>query len=211
MHETPVPPRALVLDYGGVLSLDQDRAAMAWMAARVGAEAEVFEQVYWKHRHLYDAGSTPEEYWRITLGEMRGHGPSPEELADLDAADVGSWAHYRPEMWELALEFRRRGGRTAFLSNNIPRLMARIRADYALEQWFDVIVASCDERVVKPGPRIFEICLERLGLPAQDCLFVDNSGPNIDAARAAGWQTMLFTGETGDMDCLRQRTLTPRS
>lgn len=208
VHETSRPPlRALVLDYGGVLSLDQDRPTLARMAARTGTEAAAFERMYWKHRHLYDGGCSSEEYWQVMLEELRGHGPTPQELADLDPADIDSWAHYRPEMWNLAAEYRRRGGRTAFLSNNIPRLMARIRADYPLEAWFDVIVASCDEGVTKPEPRIFEICLERLGLPARECLFVDNSAPNIATAQTLGFQTMLFTGTDEDMQSLRRRVL----
>ena len=210
MHPaTDAPPQALILDYGGVLSLDQHPPTMARMAARVGSEPDVFERFSWKHRHLYDAGAPPEEYWRVMLTDLRGHGPTEDEVADLDPADVDSWAHYRPEMWDLAAEFRRRGGRTAFLSNNIPRLMARIRADRPLERWFDVVVASCDEGVIKPGARIYEICLERLALAAPDCLFVDNSVPNVDAARALGLQTMLFTGTREAMEELRRRVRVP--
>jgi putative hydrolase of the HAD superfamily len=48
---------------------------------------------------------------------------------------------------------------------------------------------------VKPEPAIFQLCLERLGLPAGSCLFVGDGGSNeLSAARAAGLTTVLMSG-----------------
>jgi putative hydrolase of the HAD superfamily len=98
---------------------------------------------------------------------------SDAELAQLIAGDVESWAHYRHEVWTRAEAFHASGGRTAFLSNRGPEVMARVRADHPLEARFDVVIISCEVGLSKPDPRIYRFCLKPLGL-APGTLFVDD-------------------------------------
>ncbi len=58
--------------------------------------------------------------------------------------------------------------------------------------WFDGIIISGREGLVKPDPRIFELFLERYGLAAHDVLFIDDSARNVAAARALGMETIHF-------------------
>ena len=58
--------------------------------------------------------------------------------------------------------------------------------------WFDGIIVSGREGLVKPDPRIFELFLERFGVPANEVLFIDDSARNIAAARALGMETIHF-------------------
>lgn len=55
----------------------------------------------------------------------------------------------------------------------------------------DVIISGV-EKVVKPDPRIYEITLERLSLPAEAVFFTDDNRANIEAAKAMGFVTHLF-------------------
>ncbi len=55
----------------------------------------------------------------------------------------------------------------------------------------DVIISGV-EKVVKPDPRIYEIALQRLGLPAEAIFFTDDNRANIEAARTLGFVTHLF-------------------
>jgi len=61
---------ALVLDYGGVLSLPQRDAEVASMARRLGAPLEEFWRAYLEHRGAYDGGVEVEEYWRRVLTSL---------------------------------------------------------------------------------------------------------------------------------------------
>ena len=72
--------------------------------------------------------------------------------------------------------------------------MARVRADHPLETCFDAVVISCEVGLSKPDPRIFRLCLERLGLPAPDVLFVDDRADNVEGAAAVGLRTLQFEG-----------------
>ena len=48
-------------------------------------------------------------------------------------------------------------------------------------------VFSAEERVAKPDPRIYEICCERLGIPADECLFVgDGANHELPGAERVG-------------------------
>ena len=120
--------------------------------------------------------------------------PASGELARLIAADVASWSVYHDEVWTLAARFRAAGGRTALLSNSGPEVMARVRADHPLEARFDAVVISCEVGLAKPDPRIFRLCLERLGLPADAALFVDDRADNVEAAAGVGLQTLQLEG-----------------
>ncbi|MGW5864263.1 HAD-IA family hydrolase [Streptomyces sp. NPDC055239] len=56
------------------------------------------------------------------------------------------------------------------------------------------VVSSAGVGVVKPDRRIYEIAVERAGVPAERCLFVDDREENVDAAVALGMQGLLYTG-----------------
>lgn len=60
--------------------------------------------------------------------------------------------------------------------------------------WFDGIVVSGREGVVKPDPRIFAILIDRYRLDPPSTLYVDDVQANVDAARGAGMAGVLFTG-----------------
>ena len=58
--------------------------------------------------------------------------------------------------------------------------------------WFDGIVVSGQERVIKPDPRIFEILLSRHGVAAKDAVFIDDVAANAEAATALGIHGIHF-------------------
>ena len=183
---------ALILDFGGVLSYSQPENWYRLTAAPLGVAADAFRAAYWEHRHAYDAGLPATEYWRrvhATLGRPCGL------VEPLIQSDVASWTEFREDVWTLARDFRRRGGRTGFLSNGVPEAMARIRATRPLEPWFDAVVVSCEVGVTKPDPRIFAMCLSRLGVSPERALFVDDRADNIEAAARLGMKTLHFHGD----------------
>jgi putative hydrolase of the HAD superfamily len=73
--------------------------------------------------------------------------------------------------------------------------MARLRAERALGSCFDVIVVSSEVGLTKLDPRIFELCLARLGVDAGRSLFVDDRIENVEAAAGVGLRTLHFTGD----------------
>ena len=132
------------------------------------------------------------DYWTRAAAWL-GLPPLGEaQLSALIACDVASWTEYRDEMWDFVREFRAGGGRTAFLSNGVPEIMARIRADRPLDDWFDAVVVSCEVGLAKPDPAIYQFTLDRLGAAPADSLFVDDRLVNTQAAETLGIRTLTF-------------------
>jgi putative hydrolase of the HAD superfamily len=86
-------------------------------------------------------------------------------------------------MHNLIVAARRSGLRTGLLSNSwgvefYPR--------HLFAELFDEVVISAEVRMRKPEERIFRLAAERIGLPPQQCVFVDDIAENITAAEAIG-------------------------
>jgi putative hydrolase of the HAD superfamily len=87
----------------------------------------------------------------------------------------------------------RQGYRLALVTNNVREWRQHWQRMVAPDL-FECVVDSSVEGVRKPDPEFFEIALARLGLPAQECLLVDDTEENCAAARALGFRTVRFAG-----------------
>ncbi len=57
---------------------------------------------------------------------------------------------------------------------------------------FDGVIVSGDERLLKPDPAIYELLLNRYGLEAGDCIFIDDSAANVEGARKVGMHAIHY-------------------
>jgi 2-haloacid dehalogenase len=78
------------------------------------------------------------------------------------------------------------------LSNWPAEKFAPVRKAYSFFDLFDDILISADVKLIKPDPQIFKILLERIGCSAQDCIFIDDSKNNTQAAEELGFKTVHF-------------------
>ncbi|MGI9491895.1 MAG: HAD family hydrolase [Geminicoccaceae bacterium] len=79
------------------------------------------------------------------------------------------------------------------------------RARYGFLERFETILVSGEEGMKKPDPAIFHLLLERIGYPAQRCIFIDDSAKNIEAASDLGFDSILFEGPDLLQDALSAR------
>lgn len=105
------------------------------------------------------------------------------------------------ERLKLIREIRKKGYRVFVLSNTNP-LMYNHWIDNAFRQegltindYFDGIVVSYQERVCKPGPQIYLNLLKRYNLEAKDTLMLDDSEANCKTAENLGMQAIKVTSE----------------
>jgi putative hydrolase of the HAD superfamily len=88
-----------------------------------------------------------------------------------------------PVMYELIRALRRKGLRTALLSNSWGP------SGYAREDFpelFDAVVISAEVGMRKPEARIFRYTAKELGVSPQACVFIDDAEANVDAAINCG-------------------------
>lgn len=64
---------------------------------------------------------------------------------------------------------------------------------------FDGTIVSGDERLLKPDPAIYRLLLDRYGLEAADCVFIDDSHANVEAARGVGMHAIHYPDEQVDL------------
>jgi len=98
-----------------------------------------------------------------------------------------------PPMIELMADLKRRGYTMAMLTNNVREWEPLWRSMLPVDEIFELIVDSAFVGMRKPEPQIYGLTLERLGghTPGE-CLFVDDVGVNIDAARELGMSAVHF-------------------
>ena len=78
------------------------------------------------------------------------------------------------------------------LTNNVREWEPHWRAKLPIDEIFELVVDSAFVGMRKPDPAIYALVLERLALPAEACLFVDDIDVNVDAARELGLAAIHF-------------------
>lgn len=193
------PIRAVIFDYGGVLTTSGRTALREWTREE-GIRRETYSAALkaWLSRDA--PHGTP--IHRLETGEI-GADAFNELLAErLETEDGGPvapegllsrlFAHMRQdhEMLQLVRDLRDAGVRTAMLSNSWGN-------EYPWERLaglFELAVISGDVGLRKPDPRIYRLILDKLGLPARQTAFVDDGSPNIEIAEKIGMRAVLHDG-----------------
>jgi len=185
--------RAVVFDYGMVLTGKPDQAAHAEMVRITGLPVEDFERLYWKDRHAYDEGKlTGVTFWQKILRD--GNLSLPEATVhELNAADARMWTTENPEMVAWQARLKERGLKTAILSNMGDTVLESVSKAYRWISNFDVLVWSYQLLLAKPDPAIYHHTLGKLGVAPEEALFIDDKLENIEAAQKLGMRAIQFS------------------
>jgi putative hydrolase of the HAD superfamily len=89
-------------------------------------------------------------------------------------------------------ELKSRGYKVYLLSNYSEDHYEYISTHFKFFGLEDGRVISWQEKVLKPDARIYNILLDRYGLKADECVFLDDTSENIDGAAAVGMQGIVF-------------------
>lgn len=93
---------------------------------------------------------------------------------------------------ELVKAVKARGIPVYGLTNWSSEKFEQVRPQYEFMNLFADIVVSGVEKIAKPDPRIYTLLLERNGLNAVDCLYIDDSKENCRTARQIGLHTVEY-------------------
>jgi 2-haloacid dehalogenase len=187
-----VPVKAVVFDLGGVLIDWDPRYLYRKLLADEAAVEEFLATV-----------CTPE--WNAEQDRGRPFAEGVAELVERHPAHAAAIAAYA-ERWsemlggaiggtvELLAELRAAGTPLYALTNWSAETFVVARERFEFLSWFDGVLVSGEERMIKPDPRFFRLLLERFGLAPEATFYVDDSEPNVAAARALGLDAVRFTG-----------------
>jgi len=122
------------------------------------------------------------------LEPLAGHRPHLHRFREIYFEAL----HPNEEMIALMRELKASGLKMAMLTNNVREWEPLWRSMLPVDEIFEEIVDSAFVGCRKPEARIYELTLERIGLPAESCLFIDDLQPNIEGAEAAGMSAVHF-------------------
>ncbi len=110
-----------------------------------------------------------------------------------------------PGMEQLVRDYKERGYGVWGLTNWSGETFPLVKDNYPVFSLLDGIVVSGVEKLLKPDPRIYRTLLERYGLQAEECVFIDDNPRNAEGAEAVGIRGLVFQGATQlrkDLDAL---------
>jgi len=185
--------RAVIFDYGMVLTGPPDTEAHDAMLRITGLPLERFESLYWADRHAYDEGKlTGIAFWQKLLRDA-GLSLDHSTVEELNLWDARMWTTQNPAMFDWQLQLKQRGLLTAILSNMGDSVLANMKREFDWFPRFDVLVWSYQLRMAKPDPAIYHHTLKELGTFPEETLFIDDKQINVEAARALGMTSLLFS------------------
>lgn len=181
----------MILDYGEVLCHRPPDATFHEMARMLGVEHVDFEQRYHHHRLPYDQGVlSAQQYWSAVAGSNK---VDAALLARVRKLDVDMWCDFDGTMLGWIPRLREAGYKTALLSNMPEDMAERTRNSFEWLRHLDFCLLSCEWKLIKPAAEIYRVCVEGLGVPAAESLFIDDRQTNVTGAREAGLQSIRFT------------------
>jgi putative hydrolase of the HAD superfamily len=194
-----VPIRAIVSDFGGVLTSPMTESFVGVLdSSGVSIEELGKAMMALTERE----GSNPLfdlETGQVSVATFMGR------LSDQLSAQVGTevdldgfgeryFGHLKPNerLIDHMRGLRERGYKMAICTNNIREWEALWRRMLPVDEIFEVVVDSAFVGSRKPDPRIYEITLERLGAPPEATLFIDDIEVNCEGARRLGMHAIRF-------------------
>ncbi|MGN0181059.1 MAG: HAD family hydrolase [Candidatus Ornithomonoglobus sp.] len=89
-------------------------------------------------------------------------------------------------------ELKARGLRVLYLSNYSHHVTQCNPKVLSFTDYMDGGIFSCNVKLIKPDRRIYERLIELYRLTPSECVFVDDSAANIDAAKELGINTVHY-------------------
>jgi putative hydrolase of the HAD superfamily len=196
--------------------MPQDESQIEAMLRLSELEREDFMAAYRSLRLDYDRGTLDSKaYWE---GVLRSGGVAESRIAQLDGDfvrrmtehDIASWMVIRDPMVEWARQLKKDGRKLAILSNMPADHTAFVERSFDWLELFEVKVFSYAVRLIKPERAIYDECIRRLGVAAEEAIFVDDVQVNVDAARQAGIHSIFFRDPQGLSESLSEFPGLPR-
>ena len=194
----------IIFDLGGVL-LDLNMQGIGEACRRLGINPELFFvrtddkntstvcQGISASKTItdYQVGEmTSEEFLELILSHC-AKGITKDDIIEVWNACIGPMPKERLDM---ILELRRKGFHTHLLSNTNDLHWEEIKRRYFSEEGytcanlFDNVFVSHEMHLAKPDPEIYHSAVRQIGRPAAQCLFIDDTLINVEAAKHEGLQ-----------------------
>ncbi len=186
--------RAILFDWGGVFTLARRSTFPTEQLERnLGIpqgtlSKRLYDNDYWTRAQIGEI--TDEEFWYLTLqqfniSDQRG-------IAKFKAALFkGESSRLRGGMVNLVKQLKQ-NYIVALLSNADNIFRDLLETKFHANKLFHDVIISAEVGVAKPDPKIFTIACGKLGVEEKDCVFIDDSGRNVESAMSVGIRAIQY-------------------
>ncbi|MEU2828675.1 HAD-IA family hydrolase [Streptomyces lavendulae] len=176
----------LVLDFGGVLTTPLLPVVLAFEQSEGLPQGACISALYQDEEGVritsdLERGAVSQTEWNEFAGKKLG--VSPDNLM----GRIFGGLRPEPLLINAAAAARRAGIKVGILSNSVGLAPWDLYDGYDLEKLYDVVVISEHHQLRKPDPELFEITLKLMEMPAEQCVFVDDTEAYVRAAEQLGF------------------------
>lgn len=182
---------AIILDFGSVILAPRPNSVVRGYEEELGLAPGMLYGVLYGHPSWQDVMLGRKDmaaHWTEIAPLLGLH--SPEAVA---AFQQRFWADERLDDDMINLVRRLKGHYKLAVLSNAPPGLARWMEQWQILDLFDDVICSGDVGLFKPDPAIFRLTLDRLGVAAQEAVFVDDRPEHVAAAQALGIAGIHFT------------------
>ena len=193
MKDTEREIKGVVFDFGGVMTTCTMPERVRPIVDELGIPWKALESGFAKYRRLMDGGFMGFDEMYRKIWEEAGVTLSEETQAKILEEDMASFMYPNLRTLDWMRNLRTQGYKIGILTNMWADFGVKFRSSFkdfiALS---DALVISGEEHMYKPMKEIYDLLRDRIGLKAEELLFIDDVKGNCDGARAAGWKAMRF-------------------
>ena len=207
--------KAVIFDYGGVFSTPLFRGIGDFEDRMGYPPGSVLELLFGDKSYVGVEGAAhrvdravptetvTHDWHRLEVGELSlaewfdGVQARAPEVLGTDI-DMGAYLQFMADMpvgvhWPIvhrARELKSGGLPIALLTNNVAEWGDHWRATFPVDELFEIVVDSCEVKLRKPDPAIYELTCARVGVAPNESVFLDDNPDNIAAANMLGMETV---------------------
>ena len=193
--------KAVFFDLGGVIVRTEFQAPRQQLAERLGMEYEDLNRV------VFDSDSglrasvgeiSSEDHWATVIKRLKR--PASELVTIRDEFFAG-------DIVDRTLVDYIRSLRGPFKTGLISNAWGDLRDFIVREKFedaFDEMIISAEVGAMKPEPKIFQVALEKLGVSANEAVFVDDFLINVEGAEKAGMTGIHFKDPDSALKLLKK-------
>jgi len=185
---------AIIFDLGNVLIGWDARLLYKRLLPDLETVERFLEEIHfleWNAKQ--DAGRS----FREGVAELSSQFPHHADL--IQAYDVHWEESLMPpneQAIEIVRQLKQAGWSLFLLSNFSTEKFELVKQKHDFLNLFDDMIISGEHETVKPEPAIFNIALQRINRAASECLFIDDSLPNIKTSRKMGFHAIHYQSPT---------------
>lgn len=167
----------------------------------------VVGRTYQQNKGIHEAfkflqGEDFPQYWKdfdrgvVTQPEVAQHLSERTGKTVLQCSDMIDTIRDMYDEFPATVELIKRlsdAGYALYVLSNMPYEFYDYMSKFDVFKYFDDVLISSQEKVMKPDPAFFNLLFERFGLVPSETLFIDDKRMNIDAANKLGLHTFHFT------------------